>query len=70
MQSTVLIRERSMDEYMIIISEIPECNSQCIETNPWLATAGMSKDDPDLDDILEEIMAERDAEREEAMLAA
>jgi predicted RNase H-like HicB family nuclease len=44
----------------LIDLEIPEPADQ--ERNPWLATAGMFANDPDLEDLLREIYAARDAD--------
>lgn len=43
----------------------PASNSQERSGNPWLTTAGMFKDDPGLDDMLQEIYALRDTSASE-----
>jgi predicted RNase H-like HicB family nuclease len=45
----------------LLYVNIPE-HPETAETNPWLETAGMFRDDPTLEPILAAIYAERDAE--------
>jgi len=49
-------------EVILIEISLPESKPGELD-NPWLATAGMFADDPDLLPMLAEIYAERDAEK-------
>ena len=63
LQAIVAELTAGVSEFEVATIDIPGLEKISAERNPWLETAGMFTDDPNLMPMLEEIYAERAAER-------
>ena len=63
--TTIDVDSPGVEPGTLLFSQEASSGSQGDSHNPWLRTAGMFKDDPVLDEMLQDIYALRDAEERE-----